>query len=171
MIKDNLSFLVIIVLGLLVALAGFLMVEFFDRPDAYSMINYGIWGAELAGFFMLLANGTFIKSKYFRYAKGIFALVILGALFRILHWDYSAYLIMAGFLGIMICYVLHFIKKPVKKLLDYYKLAFVLIHYPMAVLRYLHVIGDDYLIMSSAIMWLAIIDYLKTKKRRGRLLD
>ena len=152
-------------------MAGYLASVFTEYYDGESWMYIGLWISEMAGFFMLLTNGTFLKTRYFKIFKGVFAIVIIAALFKILHWAYSNELFIAGFIGLTIVYFLHFLKKPIKKRLDYLKLGWVLTAYPIALLKVLHVIGDQYQILPSAIMWLAIIDYLKTEREQRRLLQ
>lgn len=165
---NNLLYLIIIGIGLLIALGSFLFNQFTDN-NTDEWIYRGLLISEIVGFFMLLSNGTFIKTKYFRILKAAIAIVIIGVLFRIMHWEYNRLIITIGFVAIILTYSLSFFNKPIKKRLDYTKLAWVVIAYTNTLLNYLHIIGDEYQILSSSLMWLAIIDYLKTEKQKGRL--
>lgn len=71
-----------------------------------------------------------------------------------------------GFVGIVTTYTFSFINKPIKKRLDFLKLLWVFTAYTNSLLTYLHIISDEYQIISSAIMWLAIIDYMKTERKK-----
>ncbi len=168
---NNLPYITIIGIGLIIALVGFLTSQLTDNYDAENWTYIGLWISELTGFFMLLLNGTFIKSKYFRILKGVIAIIIIGALFRILHWEYNRLIMTIGFIGIMLTYFFSFLNKPIKKRLDYLKLVWVIVAYTNAIFTYLHIIGDEYQVLSSAIMWLAIIDYMKTERQKRRLFD
>lgn len=169
--KNNLPYLVIIVIGLLTALISFFAFNLTSNLEAEDWTYVGLWASELAGFFMLLINGTLIKTKHFRLLKGSIALIIIGALFKILHWEYHKTLIVIGFLSIVLIYFLSFLNKPIKKRLNYLKLAWVIIAYTGGILTFLHIIGPEYHILQSAIMWLAIIDYLKIEKENRRLFE
>lgn len=166
---NNLPYLILIGIGLLIAFGGFLMSNFSDNPEAESWISIGLWLSELIGFFMLFLNGTFIKTKYFRIVKGFISILFVGVIFKIMHYGYSDYLLIGGFVGIILTYLFSFLKKPIKKRLDYFKLAWVITAYSYNILSYLHYIGEEYKILSSALMWLMIIDYMKTQKEKGFL--
>ena len=129
---------------------------------AEEWIYNGLWLGEISGFVMLLQNGTFIKTRYFRWIRLSIALIFAGAIFRIMHYSYSNAILILGFISMIVLYFLSFLRKPIKKRLDFYKLAWVIIGFSSSVLIYLHLVKDDVKILSSAIMWLAIIDYLKT---------
>ncbi|MFY0604881.1 MAG: hypothetical protein JXQ93_13155 [Flavobacteriaceae bacterium] len=165
----NLPYVVLIGIGLLIALGGFLMSNITDNYDAENWTYIGLWISEIFGFFMLLLNGTFIKTKYFRILKGVIAIIIIGTLFKIMHWEYDRPIMIMGLAGIMITYLFSFLSKPIKRRLDFLKLAWVIVAYTNGILTYLHIVGEEYQILSSALMWLVIIDYLKLEKERGRL--
>lgn len=169
--KKNLPFLVIIGIGLLTALAAYVVSVFTDYFQAQNWTYIGLWMSELAGFFMLLINGTFLKTKYFKYFKGVFSIVIVAVLFKILHWSYSDILLIIGFIGFIIVYFFSFLNKPNRKRLDFLKLAWVITAFSIGLLKILKFIGDQYQIIPSAIMWLAIIDYLKTEQERRTLFQ
>ena len=76
---NNLLFIIIIGIGLLIALGSFLSYSLTYNNNAEEWIKRGLLISELAGFFMLLANGTFIKTKYFKIIKGVIAIIIIGA--------------------------------------------------------------------------------------------
>lgn len=159
----------IIGVGILLALGGFLTsyISYSSKAEDWMIIGLSI--IELAGFFMLLLHGTFIKTKYIKIAQGIFAISIVGVLFTIMRWPYGKLMLISGLIGIVIVYLLSFLKKPIKNRLDILKLAWVIVAFTNSILVYLHMIGDQYRILPSVLMWLAIIDYLKTEKERGRL--
>lgn len=88
----------------------------------------------------------------------MFAIVLIGALFKIQHYPYANELIVIGWLGIMLIYGFSFINKPVKKLLDFLKLAWVLTAIPKIPLRILHYpYYDDLAVISLILMSLALL--------------
>ncbi|MFI0427953.1 hypothetical protein [Mariniflexile sp. HMF6888] len=167
----NYNYVSIIIIGLAIALIGFLASKFTYSPDVEYWTFIGLTISEFAGFIMLIRNGTFIRTKYFRIFKGVIAIIIIGALFKIMHVPYNNIILTIGFVLCVLIYCFSFIKKPIKKRLDYLKLLWVVVAYPGAVLRILHIINDDYQILSSAIMWLAIIDYMKIEREKRRLFE
>ena len=124
---------------------------------------------------MLVLHGTFIKTKYFRIFKGIMAIVIIGALIKILHWEFQGVngnnILTVGFIGIMVTYLFSFLNKPIKNRLDFLKLAWVISSYSVGILIFLHMIRRDYQIIPSIIMWVAILDYLIMQKKKGKLFE
>jgi len=167
----NFNYIAIIGIGLVIALIGFLASQFSDNPDAEFWTQIGLGISEFVGFLMLLFNGTFIKTRYFKITKGFIAIILIAALLKILHWENNGLIMTIGFIGIVITYTLSFINKPIKKRLDFLKLFWVFAAYTNSLLTYLHIISDEYQIISSAIMWLAIIDYMKTEREKRRLFD
>ncbi len=167
----NYNYVSIIIIGLVIALIGFIVSKFKYSSDAEFWTQIGLAISEFAGFLMLVRNGTFIRTKYFRIFKGVLAIIIIGALAKILHWQHNNLIMVIGFVSAVLVYFLSFINKPIKKRLDYLKLLWVIVAYAGALLKYLHIIGIDYQIMSSAIMWLAIIDYMKREREKQRLFD
>ncbi|GAA3594669.1 hypothetical protein Q4Q39_07000 [Flavivirga amylovorans] len=167
----NYNYVSIIIIGLVIALIGFLVSKFTYSPDAEFWADIGLIISEFTGFIMLIRNGTFIRTKYFRIFKGVFAIIIIGALSKIMHWQYNNVIMIIGFVLAVLVYFFSFLNKPIKKRLDYLKLIWVIVAYSGAILRFLHVINDEYQIMSSAIMWLAIIDYMKIERGKRRLFE
>lgn len=164
MIKKDIPFIVPLLGGLVFALGAWIM-QFLDEARTIdNWIQLGLQISETAGFFMLLVNGTFIKTKFFRYSKGVIAIVILGILFRIMHWPYGQILFSVGFLGIPVCYVLSFIQKSIKKRLDILKLLWVVLAFGGGTFSTLHWINDEYRILSTVLIWIASMDYLLGQK-------
>ncbi|SFW61255.1 hypothetical protein [Cellulophaga fucicola] len=173
--KSNFNYVIIIIIGLIIAGASFASSILTENINAGIWLDRGLWIGEIAGIFMLLLNGTFIKTKYFRVIKGIMALIMIGALLKILHWEFQFItgnlILIVGFIGIMTTYFFSFLNKPIKKRLDYLKLAWVITRYTVGVLIFLHIIHRDYQVIASIIMWAAIFDYLIAEKKKGRLFE
>lgn len=167
----NYNYVAIIIIGLVIALISFIVSKIKYSADAEFWTNIGLTISEFAGFIMLIRNGTFIRTKYFKIFKGVIAIIIIGALAKIMHWQFDDVLIIIGFVLAILIYSLSFLNKPIKKRLDYLKLLWGIIAYSGAVLKFLHIISIDYQILSSAIMWLAIIDYMKIEREKRRLFE
>lgn len=151
--KDKVYF-TIILFGFLIAIAEFIFTEF------ENWTYFGLWISEFTGFVMLLINGTFIKTKHFKMLKLSISIIILGALFKLMHWPHHGTLLIIGFVSVIGVYILSFINKPLKKRLDITKLFWVIVAYSGGLLSLLKLINHDYQVLSSALMWLATIDYL-----------
>ena len=101
----------------------------------------------------------FIKTKYFRILKAVIAIIIIGVLFKIMHWKFSNLILPLGFIGVIITYLLSFLNKPLKNRLDFFKLTWVIFRYTTGILVLSHLIPRDYQIFGSLIMWIMIFDY------------
>ena len=78
--KNNFYYIIIIIIGLVITLFALISTFVTDNPEAENWLYRGLKIVEIAGFFMLVMNGTFIKTKYFRILKGIIAIILIGAL-------------------------------------------------------------------------------------------
>jgi len=54
------------------------------------------------------------------------SILIIGVLFKIMHWPYASLLLLSSFGSIMILYVIRFLYKSPKVFLDFIKVSFVL---------------------------------------------
>ncbi len=76
---------------------------------------------------LLIRYGTVLKGKF----RGVFLVLLgislIGALFKIQHWPFSGTMLIAGSAGLMVVYVLHFLNKRSKNLLDILKLSWVIL--------------------------------------------
>ena len=171
---NNRLFLSIIGLVILTSFIGIILTNISSESETielgWNMFDYGMRIGSFVGLIMLLSNGTFIKTKYFKIAQGIISFVIIGALLKIMHWtEYANLIIIVGLIGIAICYFLHFSKKPIKKRLDYLKLLWVIVSYTFAILGFLHLINRDYAEIGNYLLWLTIIDFAITGQKNGTI--
>ncbi|CAL2107597.1 conserved membrane hypothetical protein [Tenacibaculum sp. 190524A02b] len=162
---NNRQFLISISLGVLSSFIGVIMTNMSSEEEminlGWNMFDYGIRIGTFLGIIMLLSNGTFIKTKYFKISQGVFSLVIIGALFKIMHWTiYANHIIVTGLIVIMILYILSFLEKPIKKRIDYLKLIWVIINYVFGILVFLKFLKREYLVLGTFIIWLIIIEFL-----------
>ncbi len=124
---------------------------------------------ELFGVCFLLYMGTFVKTKYFRFAKGMFFFVLIGMVFKITHWGYSDILMTIGLIGVLVFYAMSFIQKPFKNRLDYLKMTWVIVAILYKLLLFFHLISRDYNIISQVIMFFALLEYLKNSTVKKHL--
>lgn len=133
----------------------------------WNIFDYGRIIAEIFSLIFLLLNGTFIKTKYFKFTKGIISIILIGTLLKIMHWtEYADQIINVGFIGIVFCYFLHFSKKPIKKRLDYLKILWVFVSYSSKILTSLDLINSYFILIGSIILLLTIIEFALTEKTK-----
>ena len=130
--------------------------------------------AELLGIIMMLYNGTFRKSKFYRYALFAFGLVILSIVLKILHLIGADELLVISFPAIGICYVTYFFFKPEKKLLDYLKVLLVVLFLTGTDLAVLHLIddptSDSLRLAEQGLFWITFSLFIYQEGFRKRLL-
>ena len=158
--------LTIIAIGILIAFVGEFLLNFSQNYQNLGnfLFENGLRIGQLSGFFMLLQNGTFIFTKYFRWIKFIISFILIGTLIKILHWEfYADWILTIGMASIILIYGISFFKKPIKNLLDYLKLFWVIANFALSIAVFLHLINRDLLQISNYILWLAVIVFVKTK--------
>jgi hypothetical protein len=138
---NNKTLIIILWISLIGIIAGMIVMEF-ETPGTLSikdgmalitlvqklssiLINFFTSIFLLTGTYLLLKNGTFIRSREYRFLGLAIAFSILGIMFNIMHWQFGAQLLLIGFISIFLLYTIHFIKKPVKRWMDWGKWLFV----------------------------------------------
>ena len=101
------------------------------------------------------------KQKAQLFFKLSVAMVLIGALFKIMHWPYSWLILSAGVCSLITFYAVKFSKKEPKTILDYSKLFLITsfsIHYIFNVfhLAYGHIF--TYIIQASLIAYVILYD-------------
>lgn len=96
-----------------------------NNSELMGLSSYPMTITILLGFYLLLKNGTFINTRLYRFISLSIAVLIVGTMFKIMHWPGSSFMIIIGIGSILIFYMIHFLKKNNKNLIDYGK-AFVL---------------------------------------------
>ena len=167
--KSNFNYIVVILIALVVALASFISLIFTKNINAEVWFDRSFWIGGISGLLMLLRNGTFIKTRYYKYLLGLISIIIIGALFKIMHWPFGNLTLSTGLICIIIVYFFSFLNKPIKKRLDFIKLIWVTISYSTSVLILFRIISKEYQILASAILWIMIIDYSISEYKKGTL--
>jgi hypothetical protein len=168
----NKVLLVLIVLVLLMALSQSVVPDTLlnDALHAISLISI----AGNLAILMMLINGTFRRSKYFRYVYGVVGFLIVAVIFKILHLPFADQLMSLPFLLILILYLLHFFSKPVKDHLDYLKLITVFFLSLTSALYALNFLSDEVTtkleMISRWVLFLTFIDFVVMGIRRKSLV-
>lgn len=87
-------------------------------------------------------------SKVLKFSIGI---VILGSLFKILHWPYGNIFILSGFSAIMLFYFLRFLYKPDKNLSNISKLLIVVFFCSHKLFTIFHLPYKEYLLYAALV--------------------
>lgn len=168
---SNQTLTILIILGVLMSVTGLFLFSFTTVANSGFLLTWGLWLIEVPGMFLLLLNGSFFKTIYSRIAMGLLALMMVGGAFMIMHWPYGNPILVGGCIGIVISYFIHFLKKPIKKRIDYLKLTWVIVLYIGAALRLYHIIPRDYRILTTVLMIMALMDYILPKIKNKTLFE
>lgn len=123
----------------------------------YSSFDVATRVIEIIILIMIARNGTTIKTVYFRIICFCIGFYILGALFKIMHWQGSSIIISVSLLSVAITYVIRFIKKNPKTVLDIFKMIWVILIAVESILRLEHLIRTEDLILGELVGWFVIL--------------
>jgi hypothetical protein len=159
----NRIYLFAIALALLVTGYGFQS----ERQESTDWISIGLNILIVTGIFFLLKNGSFFQSRHFRLISLAFAVIILGSLFKIMHWPFSGPLLIIGMLIIPAIYLIHYYLKSKKESLDFLKLIWVLSFFALKLSLLLHWYKDDYnMVLINGILFFLIIVLVFYERRK-----
>ncbi len=91
-----------------------------------SLLELSFSIAQLYGLLLIFKAGNLQFSKHFRFMQAAFAVGLIGALFRVLHWPGAKILMLGATMAIVLIYTIWVFQKPVKKPLDWAKLLWLL---------------------------------------------
>ena len=167
----NKTLLILILIATLIALGGLftLMLTFFETGGLF--LSFGLSLVNLLGLIMLIRNSSLTKTIYFRFISFLIAIVIVGAMFKIMHWPGSAIMLTIGLLGIPSVYAFRFINKPIKRQLDIMKLVWVLTAYITALGVTMHWFPRDLTYLPNVIMLATIIHFAMTCLKDKELME
>ncbi len=125
----------------------------------------------LLGFWMLVLNGSLLKTKYLLLIIMGFGLSLIGGLIKVLHWNYANILVILGTCIVLFSYLVSFINKREKRHLDILKLIWVIAYLGNIISHLFHISSNDYAIISITILWLAIIDFIVLEVKKEEVLE
>jgi len=160
--KNKISLLTIIVF-LSVSLSGLFIIEFSPQQKLGETLNtIGLSLAQLIGLIMLVTNGTILTTKIFRTIQIGIGFLMIGAIFKIMHWPGASIILLVSMFTIAITYLVRFIYKKNKIRLDVLKLLWVLFAYIGGLFILMHLLPPEFGNLTHLILWLAIIDFIIT---------
>jgi hypothetical protein len=94
-------------------------------PDS-SLLNLFIGLIRLYIIYVIGRNGTILKTApYAQIIPLLFGIILIGTLFKTMHWFMANQLLMIGYFGLALLYTVRFILKRSLKLLDVLKFLWV----------------------------------------------
>jgi hypothetical protein len=118
-----------------------------------------------SGVYLLLKNGTFIKSAQYRLARLGIAVLLIGVMFKIMHWPFSAAMLIVGCMSFSALYLYYLIKNNHTRWSHYLALFFILTFSIGTLLKLFRWPYSEEVVFSGMIaLLILIIDLVKTKK-------
>lgn len=160
----KLLIILVVVLFVMALVSGFL-----DGLEFISGITFTM--AFYMALVMMLAHGTFMDRPYYKVFYGLILLMVIGALFKILHLTGADQCLAVALVGTLLLYTYHFITKQTKRWLDILKVVMVVYVIVVKMVALYHVVSDPYDLQLSAdiFFWLTFGAFLFDGMRQGTL--
>ncbi len=122
---------------------------------------------------LIIKNSNFHKSKFHRFFLLGISVLLIGALFKILHLSYSKEVMLIAFAFFLMSYFLYFLKKKNKNILDSFKLLYVtsLIIFKVIDINHYLYYDEVWIINFFSTIPIIILIYLKYKNTPNWLSD
>jgi hypothetical protein len=101
------------------------VISYFHIPEIKHNVQSARSIVRIISVLVLLAFSTLIRSKYFITICICFLLSILGGMFKVSHWPFADIILAAPASVTLILYIIHYVNKPTKNILDILKLFYV----------------------------------------------
>jgi hypothetical protein len=102
------------------------------------------WLAKALVIIIMLANGSFYETIFFKITKLAVAILFLGAIFKIMHIEGADLLIVSTSVLIPFIYLVYFLKKARREFIGYAKVAAVFLRFIPSALLILHLFDREY---------------------------
>jgi hypothetical protein len=165
---SNKGLLIITLVLILISLVTTVLEFSLHDPDIVSKVADGSYLlATLLGGYLLIANSDIKSTIWWRVMKFAIGVLILGVLFKVLHFTGADELLLIGCVGIAIAYLIRFITKRAKNHLDVLKMLTVLSYCIVSPLIILHYVTGEYSVISKAFFWATIVDFAYLEWRKS----
>jgi|GEM_PF-5426498 len=125
---------------------------------------------RLAVLYMIIRDGSILKSKVYSTFLSLSALLLLvGAVFKIMHWTLANPLLLAGCVIAGSFYTVRFALKPQKQVFDVIKWIWVLSYCILSPLIIFHYLRQDLRLLPDVFILLLLLGYLKELIEKRRL--
>lgn len=136
-------------------------------PPGLNVLLVLLYLAQIYFVNIIIKNGTILKSNYYRLITISFAIIILGALARVLDYAFSSYLLIGGSVLLLISYLRWaVIKKPFYPL-DLLKILWVFTVVGSSLQRYIYLpFQAEMIIAENVIFIFMVVVYYKYPYQR-----
>lgn len=161
---NNKLLLSIIVFSLGLIIIGFIGLST-DNENLDIVLKPSIFLFIITGGYFIIKNGTFIYSPEYRFVKLGIAIILVGTMFKIMHWPFATPILGLGCISFSIVYLYYLIQKNQTRWSDFIKLIFVLTVSIGRLFKMFHwPYSKEITIVGMIALIILIIDLIKTKK-------
>ena len=119
----NKLLLILIFCSFISVLIGVVSELILNDTSLFLSIGYPLF--IISGTFLLVKNGEYLRTKEYRLSKIGISILIIGVMFKIMHWHFSLLLIAIGLLLILFFYILYVLKKSILEITDWIKILYL----------------------------------------------
>ena len=156
--KNKQTYIILTILFLTYIIGGLLYL--FDNPLGWLVYDIGLIPGVILGLIMLIKNGTIISTTYFKLILAFIVLTFIGAFFKVSHWPFGQIILTGSLISIGLVYLIWFVNKKNKSLLDILKLLWVITASGLASLIGLGLIPSFYAHVGPVLFWTTIIYFV-----------
>lgn len=156
----------ILATSLILVAGSFIFSRFFDNSVITSVFRIAYAVSMVTALFYMLQKGSLIASKKIGAVMIATGLVFLGVIMKIMHLQGADWVFLVSSLAVIIIYLLHYIAKAGKKLLDHFKMLWVVLFLGGWLFHVMHIINGKYIVFIGHILfWLMfLVFYLQARK-------
>ena len=158
---------VALALALLAAAVGNYMLDTPATSQTGNMLlTYGLELGRLLAWGLLVTSGTIIGTWYFRLILFWASVLLVGVLFKLLHYPGANLMLWASLPGIMLTYAVRFARKAHKGQFDILKLVLVVVSGTSALLLIMHLAPREIRFLPPCLLSLTVFDFLYLENRK-----
>ena len=121
------------------------------------IFSYGQMLAHFLGIYLLIMNGSILKTIYFKLIILFLLIASFGMMQKIMHSQTADMCLITGLLGIVITYTVRFFNKRNYTILDTLKLLWISCSFIISLLVFLHILNKQFGYLSMIIFWCMIV--------------
>jgi hypothetical protein len=119
----------------------------------------------LTGVYLLIKNGDYLKTREFRLNGIGIAIIIIGAMFKIMHWPWVGIVLGIGYLSIIAFYLIYLIKKEKTNWMNWLKLSFITVLFTGKYFETFHFpYNEELSFLAILILGVLVIKFIKDNK-------
>jgi hypothetical protein len=133
-----------------------------DQKNMYILFDFGSALFVITGGYLIVKIGRFIKTTYFRLLGIGVSVIILGALFKIMHWPYTYLMLACGYCWIIILYLIYQLNNKNRRWIDWLKVLCLTMLLTSKYFKTAHwPYNDELYIISVLLLGVIVIEYTR----------